>query len=418
MAADKLYPPSPEFVAQAHVAGMEAYQQLFDEAKSDPEAFWGRIAQQNVHWFQPWDKVLDDSQAPFYKWFTGGKTNIAYNCVDRHAQTWRKNKAAIIWEGEPGDQQILTYQELSRRVQRFANVLKKLGYKTGDRAIIYMPMVPELPIAMLACARLGIVHSVVFGGFSAEALKMRTQDLEASLVITADGGYRRGRNVRLKDAVDEALLECPSVTNVIVYRRTGDKITMQPGRDHDWEDLVTDMPETCPAVGLDSSIRSTCSTPPARPASPKASSTPPAAIRCSSPPPCNGCSTSRKRTPTGAPPTWAGSRATATSSTGRCWPARPRSCTRAPRTIPSRIASGASATSTTSTSSTLRRPPSGRSSSTASTSPTGMTSPACGCWARSASRSTRPPGSGTTRSSAAVAARSSTPGGRPKPAPS
>ncbi len=252
MAVDKLYPPSSEFVNQAHIAGMDAYQALFDEAKADPSAFWAKIAERNIDWFKPWDKALDDSGAPFFQWFSGAKTNMAYNCLDRHTKTWRKNKAAIIWEGEPGDQQILTYQELSRRVQRFANVLKKLGYETGDRAIIYMPMIPEVTIAMLACARLGVTHSVVFGGFSAEALKMRIQDLEASLVITADGGYRRGKVVRLKDAVDEALEECPGVRSSIVYRRVNCDIKMRPGRDHDWADLITDMPEECPAVELDS----------------------------------------------------------------------------------------------------------------------------------------------------------------------
>ncbi len=231
---------------------MDAYQRLFDEAKADPEGFWAKIAEQNIDWFQTWDEVLNKDEPPFYKWFVGAKTNMAYNCVDRHLKTWRKNKAAIIWEGEPGDQQILTYQELSRRVQRFANVLKKLGHDTGDRAIIYMPMVPELPIAMLACARLGITHSVVFGGFSSEALKMRILDLEATLVITADGGYRRGKTVRLKDAVDKALTECPDVKNLIFYRRTQEEVHVEIGRDHDWEDLISDMPEECPAVELDS----------------------------------------------------------------------------------------------------------------------------------------------------------------------
>ncbi len=251
MPAQKIYPPPADFAAAARVSGMQAYQKLFDEAKADPEGFWAKIAEENIDWFQSWDKVLDSDEAPFYKWFVGAKTNMAYNCIDRHLTSWRKNKAAIIWEGEPGDQQIITYQELSRRVQRFANVLRKLGHDTGDRAIIYMPMIPELPIAMLACARLGITHSVVFGGFSAEALKMRILDLEATLVITADGGYRRGKAVRLKDAVDEALEECPDVKNVIFYRRTKEDVHVKVGRDHDWDDLISDMPEECPAVELD-----------------------------------------------------------------------------------------------------------------------------------------------------------------------
>ncbi len=168
---------------------------------------------------------MESARSP--SWFTGGKTNVSYNCLDRHLTTHRKNKVAILWEGEPGDQRLISYQELHRLVCRFANVLKARGLKTGDRAIIYMGMVPELPIALLACARLGIIHSVVFGGFSAEALKARIQDLEAQVVITADGAWRRGKEVRLKDAVDEALPDCPSVRDVIVYRRTGGSITMQ-----------------------------------------------------------------------------------------------------------------------------------------------------------------------------------------------
>ena len=252
MVQPTLYSPPEKFAAQANVSGLEAYRTLYEQAKTDPETFWSGVAEQEIHWFEKWRQTLDASEAPFYKWFVGGKTNMAYNCLDRHVATWRKNKAAIVWEGEPGELEVLTYLELSRRVQRFANVIKKLGYKTGDRAILYMPMVPELPIAMLACARLGVTHSVVFGGFSAEALKTRILDLDATLVITADGGYRRGKTVRLKDAVDEALEECPNVRNVIVYRRTKEDVRMQYGRDHDWDDLITDMPEQCPAEPLDS----------------------------------------------------------------------------------------------------------------------------------------------------------------------
>ena len=177
---------------------------------------------------------------------------MSYNAIDRHLTTARKNKAAIIWEGEPGDTQVITYQELHRRVCRFTNVLKGLGLKTGDRAILYMPMVPELPIAMLACARLGVTHSVVFGGFSAEALKTRILDLDAGAVITADGGYRRGKEVPLKGAVDEALEACPGVKHCIVYRRTNSDVTMKPGRDHDWSALEADASEVCPAEELDS----------------------------------------------------------------------------------------------------------------------------------------------------------------------
>src|SRR5256885_14972736 len=227
------YPPSPDFVKEAHVRGIDAYTKLYEQAAANPEAFWGDLAEKKLHWFEKWSQTLD-WKPPFAKWFVGGKTNASYNCLDRHLTTARKNKAAIIWEGEPGEQRILTYQELHREVSRFANGLKSLGFKSGDRAIIYMPMVPELPIALLACARLGIIHSVVFGGFSSEALKVRIQDLDAALVITADGGWRRGKEVKLKTTVDEALLECPGVRDVIVHPRTGSDTPMQSGRDQWW----------------------------------------------------------------------------------------------------------------------------------------------------------------------------------------
>jgi acetyl-CoA synthetase len=251
MADRSTYPPSPEFAQRAHVPSMDAYQKLRRGAADNPEAFWGELAGSELHWFEKWSQTLD-WKPPFAKWFVGGKINASYNCLDRHLTTARKNKAAIIWEGEPGDQRILTYQELHREVSRFASVLKSRGFKAGDRAIIYMPMVPELPIALLACARLGITHSVVFGGFSAEALKVRIQDLDAAVVITADGGWRRGKEVKLKVTVDEALLECPSVRDVIVYRRTGSGPAMKAGRDHWWHELAAQASEVCPAAPLDS----------------------------------------------------------------------------------------------------------------------------------------------------------------------
>ncbi|MGB9606410.1 MAG: acetate--CoA ligase, partial [Bryobacteraceae bacterium] len=189
---------------------------------------------------------------PFARWFVGATSNACYNCVDRHLGGARRNKAAIIWEGEPGDQRILTYNELHRLVCRFANVLKGLGLTREDRVVIYMGMVPELPVAMLACARLGVVHSVVFAGFSAEALKGRIQDLGATLVVTADGGWRRGKEVRLKDAADEALRECPTVRQVVVLRRTGAEVNMAPGRDSWWHELDAGAGEDCPAEPVDS----------------------------------------------------------------------------------------------------------------------------------------------------------------------
>ncbi len=251
MPEDVTYQPSAEFVEHAHVKGIDEYRALYKRAEEHPEDFWGELAERELFWFEKWSHAFE-WEPPFAKWFVGGKTNISYNCLDRHLETARKNKVAILWEGEPGDQRMITYQELHRLVCRFANVLKGLGLKTGDRAIIYMPMVPELPVAMLACARLGITHSVVFGGFSAEALRTRVDDLEAQVVITADGGWRRGKEIRLKPTVDEAVAGCPSVRDVIVYRRTGGAVEMKPERDHWWHELDEGAGEVCPAVPLDS----------------------------------------------------------------------------------------------------------------------------------------------------------------------
>ena len=233
---DRVYPPSREFSLRAHVPNMDAYRALYRQAQKAPEEFWARLAEEELTWFEKWSQV-HRWNPPFAEWFVGGKLNASYNCLDRHLAAGHGDKTALLWEGEPGDQRAISYRELHRAVCRFANLLRSRGYQAGDRAIIYMPMVPELAVAMLACARLGIIHSVVFGGFSAEALKARIQDLEASLVVTADGGWRRGKEIRLKDAADEALGPCPSVREVIVHRRTGSKVTMQPGRDHWWQDL-------------------------------------------------------------------------------------------------------------------------------------------------------------------------------------
>jgi acetyl-CoA synthetase len=251
MTSSPVYPPSSDFVSRAHVRGMEGYRALYEKAAADPEAFWSELAATELSWFTKWTTVLE-SDHPFVKWFSEGKLNASYNCLDRHLDGPRKNKVAILWEGEPGDQRLISYQELHRLVCRFANVLKARGLKAGDRAIIYMGMVPELPIALLACARLGVTHSVVFGGFSAEALKARIQDLDARIVITCDGAWRRGKEVRLKDAVDEALNECPGVRDVIVHRRTGGEIAMREGRDHWWHALDEGVSEVCPAEQLDS----------------------------------------------------------------------------------------------------------------------------------------------------------------------
>ncbi|MCH9056456.1 acetate--CoA ligase [Synechococcus sp. PCC 6716] len=249
----RLFYPPADFVAKARINSFEAYEHLYAKAKADPAAFWGELAQQELDWFQPWDQVLD-WQPPTAKWFVNGKINITYNCLDRHLTTWRKNKAALIWEGEPGDSRTLTYAQLHREVCQFANVLKQLGIKKGDRVGIYMPMIPEAAIAMLACARIGAPHSVVFGGFSAEALRDRLIDAQAKLVVTADGGWRKDAIVPLKDQVDSALSDqaVPSVEHVLVVQRTQQPITMVPGRDHWWHDLQKGVSADCPAEPMDS----------------------------------------------------------------------------------------------------------------------------------------------------------------------
>jgi acetyl-CoA synthetase len=243
------FAPSKEFSSQAHVKSMAEYEALYKRAAEDPEGFWADIAKE-LHWFKPWDKVLEWN-APWAKWFSGGQINLSYNCLDRHVATWRKNKAALIWEGEPGEVRTYTYQQLHTEVQKFANVLKGMGIRRGDRVTIYMGMTPELPIAMLACCRIGAVHSVIFGGFSANAVVDRVNDQQAVLVITQDGSYRRGSEVKLKPTVDEALPQCPSVKNVIVYKRTGSPINWQQGRDHWWHELVANAADECPAEPLD-----------------------------------------------------------------------------------------------------------------------------------------------------------------------
>jgi acetyl-CoA synthetase len=246
---DRVFEPSKDFSAKAQIKNLQDYETLYKQALDDPEGFWASMAKE-LDWFKPWEKVLEWNP-PFAKWFVGGRTNIAHNCLDRHLTTARKNKAAIIWEGEPGDERILTYQALHREVCKFANVLKQIGVHTGDRVAIYMPMVPELPIAMLACARIGATHSVVFGGFSAEALRDRINDAQAKVVVTADGGYRRGGEIPLKKAVDDAIQQTPSIEHVIVYRRTGSQVHMKPGRDQWWHELMANASEECPAEVLD-----------------------------------------------------------------------------------------------------------------------------------------------------------------------
>ena len=248
LSEERRFPPSQEFIDQANVSDPDVYQR----ADADYEGFWESWAEE-LHWFEKWDKVLQ-WDPPFAQWFLGGKTNISYNCLDRHLEGPRRNKAAIVWEGEPGDWQVYTYGDLHREVCRFANGLKSLGVKKGDRVTLYMPMIPELAIAMLACARIGAPHSIVFGGFSPESLRDRINDCEATVVITADGGYRRGGIIPLKQNTDEAVEGTPTVEHVVVVQRVGDKFegSMQEGRDIWWHDLVEGQSRVCPAEPMDS----------------------------------------------------------------------------------------------------------------------------------------------------------------------
>lgn len=245
------FPPSEEFRRRAQIGSSEAYQKLYAESVADPSAFWGKLAREELHWFRPFDQVLEWNP-PFAKWFVGGQTNVCYNCVDTHLGTWRQNKAAIIWEGEPGEQRTLTYQQLHREVSQFANVLKGLGVQCGDVVSIYMPMTPELAIAMLACARIGAIHSVIFAGFSAEAVADRNNDAQAKIQITSDGAWRRGHALPLKATVDEALAKSKTVEKCVVVRRLGTEVTMQPGRDFWWHELMEQASADCPAEPVDS----------------------------------------------------------------------------------------------------------------------------------------------------------------------
>jgi acetyl-CoA synthetase len=245
----RFFPPSEAFVRQANINDPSIY----EEAARDYEAFWAKCATEMLDWYQKWHTVLEWNP-PYAKWFVGGKLNACYNCVDRHVKTWRRNKAAIIWEGEPGEERVLTYGDLHREVQKFANVLKSLGVQKGDRVCIYMPLTPEAVIAMLACARIGAPHSVVFGGFSAESLADRINDAQAKVLITADGGWRRGAIVPLKRNADDALRNCPTIQKVVVFQRIGGDYTvpMQAGRDLWWHELMANAPLTCEPEPMDS----------------------------------------------------------------------------------------------------------------------------------------------------------------------
>ncbi len=247
---ERLFEPPEAFADRAHIRSREQYDAIRERAAADPEAFWAEAAEE-LEWFEKWEQVLD-WQPPFAKWFVGAKTNISYNCLDRHLGGPHASKTAIIWEGEPGDQRRLSYEELHSEVCAAAGALQSLGVAAGDRVGIYMPMVPELAIAMLACARIGATHSVVFGGFSADAIADRMNDAEAKVIITADGGWRRGKVLALKDLVDEAAGKCPSVQSVVVLKRTENKVAWKQGRDHWWHELVAAAEPLSEAPALDS----------------------------------------------------------------------------------------------------------------------------------------------------------------------
>jgi acetyl-CoA synthetase len=254
MEETRKFPPPKEFSEKAHIKSLEEYKKLHEKSIRDPENFWAEQAQ-NLDWFKKWDKVLDYSFGDdlYIKWLQGGKLNVTVNCLDRHLKTWRKNKAALIWEGEPGDSRTYTYQQLHAEVCKFANVLKKRGVKRGDRVTIYMPMIPELPIAMMGCARIGAVHSIVFGGFSADSLKDRILDASATVLITTDASYRGGKVIGLKNNADVALKSCPMLKTAIIYNRTNSKVAMKPGRDFWWHEemAASDIKPVCQPEVMD-----------------------------------------------------------------------------------------------------------------------------------------------------------------------
>ena len=252
---DRLFPPPAEFSAGAAIASMEDYQHLYDAAKDDPDKFWGDIARAEMRWFKPFDSVVKQDGKDV-TWFDGGQTNISYNCLDAHIEAGNGDRAAIIWEGEPGDQLTLTYRELHAEVCKFSNALKSLNVGVGDVVSIYMPMTPELAIAMLACTRIGAVHSVIFAGFSAEAIADRNNDASAKVQLTSDGLFRRGKTLPLKETVDAALAKSPSVEHCIVLKRAKNDCPMTEGRDHWWHELVGAASSDCPATPLDSEATS------------------------------------------------------------------------------------------------------------------------------------------------------------------
>ena len=251
---NRKFNPNPQFVKQAKIAGMDAYKELYQKSIEKPLEFWSDVANE-LHWFKPWDKVLDESNAPFYQWYTNAKTNISYNCLDRQVEAGKGDKVAFYWEGEPGDKKAFTYKELLDEVCRFSNALKFLGVKKGDRIALYLPMIPELIFAVLACARIGAVHSVIFAGFSSESIRDRVEDCKARMVITADGGYRRGKILELKKIVDQGVSHCSSISEVLVIKRGGEvaiDCPMTEGRDFYYDVISEDCSSVCPPEEMNS----------------------------------------------------------------------------------------------------------------------------------------------------------------------
>jgi acetyl-CoA synthetase len=246
----RVFPPPTDFASKARINSLDQYEALWNRARDDPEGFWAEQATL-LSWDKKWENVLD-WRPPFCRWFVGGQLNASYNCVDRHCTGANKNKAALIWEGELGERRVLRYQDLLREVSKFANVLKHLGVRPGDVVAVYMPLIPELVVALLACARIGAPHTVIFGGFSAEALAGRIQDCKAKVLLTADGGYRRGKLVPIKQNADAAASICPTIENVVVCRRTGTPVDWTHGRDHWLHELEANASPNCPAEPLDS----------------------------------------------------------------------------------------------------------------------------------------------------------------------
>jgi acetyl-CoA synthetase len=255
MQEDRLFPPSEEFASKSVIGSIDKYNELYDAAKDDPEKFWGEIAKNELHWFEPFGKVIEGGTTDV-KWFVDGKTNISYNCLDAQIEAGKGDKLAIIWEGEPGDTRTLTYSELKTEVCKFANALKSQNVGVGDVVSIYMPMTPELAIAMLACTRIGAIHSVIFAGFSAEAIADRNNDANAKVQLTSDGLFRRGKVLPLKETVDVALEKSPTVETCIVLKRCENDCSMKQGRDHWWHELVDAASDDCPATPLDSETTS------------------------------------------------------------------------------------------------------------------------------------------------------------------